>query len=163
MYSFHKIKTAAATLMVGFLLAIAFAATAQAGGGTTQGLTAQQLKAVQARAQAMDRYYHLGAFSPAALARQAEERRGQAMDRYYHLGTSSQTPQQLKADRARAEATDRFYHLGSYAVIESSSSFRWSDAGIGAGAMLGTILVAGGLAVTLRRRGGGKLSAPHST
>ena len=160
MYSFHKIKAAAATLMVGFLLAIAFAATAQAGGGTTQGLTAQQLKAVQARAQAMDRYYHLGAFSP---AQQAEERRGQAMDRYYHLGTSGLTPQQSKADRARAQATDRFYHLGSYAVIESSSPFQWSDAGIGAGAMLGTILVASGLAVTLRRRGGGKLSAPRST
>jgi hypothetical protein len=163
MYSFHKIKTAAATLMVGFLLAIAFAATAQAGSGTTQGLTAQQLKAVQARAQAMDRYYHLGAFSPAALARQAEERRARAMDRYYHLDGSGLTAQQLKGDRARAEATDRFYHLGRYAVIQSSSSFQWSDAGIGAGAMLGTILVASGLAVALRRRGGVKLSIPRST
>ena len=163
MYSFHKIKAAAATLMVGFLLAIAFAATAQAGGGTAQGLTAQQLKAVQARAQAMDRYYHLGAFSPTTLARQADERRAQAMDRYYHLGGSSLTAQQLKADRARAQATDRFYHLGSYAVIESSSPFQWSDAGIGAGAMLGMILVAGGLAVTLRRRSGGSPSVPRST
>jgi divalent metal cation (Fe/Co/Zn/Cd) transporter len=101
MYSFHKIKTAAAMLMVGFLLAIAFTATAQAGGGTRQGLTAEQWKAVQARAQAMDRYYH----------------------------------------------------LGSYSVIEASSPFQWSDAGIGAGAMLGTILVAGGLALVVRRRG----------
>jgi hypothetical protein len=127
MYSFHKIKTAAAMLMVGFLLAIAFTATAQAGGGTRQGLTAEQWKAVQARAQAMDRYYHLGAYSPAAVARQAEKR--------------------------RAEATDRYYHLGSYAVIEASSPFQWSDAGIGAGVMLGTILVAGGIAVAVRRRG----------
>ncbi|MGZ4332928.1 MAG: hypothetical protein ACXVRJ_01465 [Gaiellaceae bacterium] len=163
MYSFHRIKTAAATLMVGFLLAIAFTATAQAGGSTTQGLTAQQLKAVQARAQAMDRHYHLGAFSPAALAQQADERRAQAMDRYYNLGGSTLTAQQLKADRARAQATDRFYHLGSYAVIESSSPFQWPDAGIGAGAMLGTILVAGGLAVTLRRRVGGRPSVPRST
>lgn len=127
MYSFHKIKAAAATLMVGILLAIAFTATAQAGGGTPQGLTAQQWKAVQARAQAMDRYYHLGAYSPATVARRAEKLRGQA--------------------------TDRYYHLGSYAVIETSSPFQWSDAGIGAGAMLGTILVAGGLVVALRRRG----------
>jgi hypothetical protein len=163
MYSFPKIKTAAATLMVGFLLAIAFTATAQAGGATTEGLTAQQLKAVQARAQAMDRYYHLGASSPAALARQAEERRAQAMDRFYHVGTSSLTSQQVKADQARAQATNRFYRLGSYAVIESSSPFQWSDAGIGAGAMLGVILVAGGLAVTLRRRGGSQPSVPHST
>ena len=134
MYSFHKIKAAAATLMVGILLAVAFTATAQAGGGTRQGLTAEQRQAVRVRAQAMDRYYHLGAYSPAAVAGQAEKLRGQA--------------------------TDRYYHLGSYAVIEASNPFQWSDAGIGAGAMLGTILVAGGLAVALRRRGAGKSSFP---
>ena len=127
MHSFHKIRATAATLMVGILLALAVAATAQAGGGTRQGLTAEQWKAVRARAQAMDRYFHLGAYSPAEVARQAEKR--------------------------RAQATDRYYHLGSYAVIEASSPFRWSAAGIGAGAMLGTILVVGGLAVAVRRRG----------
>ena len=161
MYSFHKIKAAAATLMVGFLLALAVTATAQAGGGTSQGLTAQQQKAAKARAQAMDRFYHLGKYSPAAIALAAEKRRSQAMNRYY--GLSGVTAQQQKADKARAVATDRFYHLGSYAVIESSSPFQWSAAGIGAGVMLGTILVAGGLAVTLRRRGGGKPSVPRST
>ena len=127
MYPFHKIKAAAATLMVGFLLAIAFTATAQAGGATRQGLTAEQLRAVQARAQAMDRYYHIGAYSPASVALRAEKRRGQAANQYYHLG--------------------------SYAVIDTSNPFQWNDAGIGAGAMLGAILVAGGLAVALRRRG----------
>lgn len=137
MYSFTKIKAAAATLTVGFLLAIAFAATAQAGSGTRLGMTPQALKAEPARSDAMNRYYHLGAYSPAAEARRAEQRRGQEMNRYYHLGR--------------------------YAVIEASSSFRWSDAGIGAGATLGTILVAGGLAATLRRRGGGKPSVPRST
>lgn len=81
----------------------------------------------KARAKATDRYYQLGSSSPGAAASQAEKRRGQALDRYYHLGR--------------------------YAVIETSSSFQWSDAAIGAGAMLGTILLAGGLAVTVRRRG----------
>jgi hypothetical protein len=127
MYSFHKIKATAAMLIVGFLLAVAFTATAQAGSGTRQGLTAQQLKAVQARAQATDRYYHLGRYSPAAVA--------------------------LQAEKARATATDQYYHLGSYAVIEASSPFQWSAAGIGAAATLGVILVAGGLAVAVRRRG----------
>jgi len=180
MYSFSKIKAAAATLMVGFLVALAFTATAQAGG-----LTAQQQEADKARAQAMDRFYHLGKYSPAALQLKADRTRAQAMDRYYGLsGPTAQqkaikaraeamnrfyglesglTAQQQKADKARATATDRFYHLGSYAVIESSSPFQWNDAGIGAGAMLGTILVAGGLAVSLRRRGGGKPSVPRST
>jgi hypothetical protein len=136
MYLFQKIKAAAATLVVGFLLASAFAATAQAG-RTAHGLTTQQRKAVEARAQAMNRHYHLGKYSPAALARQADQHRAQAMD--------------------------RFYHLGRYAVIESSSPFHWPDAGIGAGAMLGMILVAGGLASALRRRGGDKPSVSRST
>jgi hypothetical protein len=138
MYPFHKIKAAAAMLMVGFLLAIAFSATAQAGSGTRQGLTAQQWKAVQARAQAMDRYYHIGAYSPAAVALRAEKRRGQAADQYYDLG--------------------------QYAVIETPSPFQWSDAGIGAGAMLGIILVASGLlAITVRRRTIRKTSLPTTT
>jgi hypothetical protein len=127
MYSFHKIKAVAATLVVGFLLAIAFAATAQASGSSQGRVTPQQLNAVRARAEAMDRYYHIGAFSPATVARRADER--------------------------RAQASDQYYRLGRYAVIDVSSPFDWADAGIGAGTMLGTILVAGGLAVVVRRRG----------
>ena len=126
MYSFHKITATAATLTVGILLAVAFTATAQAGGGTRQGLTSQQSKAVRARAQAMDRYYHLGRYSPAAVA--------------------------LQAEKARGTAADQYYHLGSYSVIDASSPFQWADAGIGAAATLGAILVAGGLAVAVRRR-----------
>jgi len=100
MYSINRIKPAAATLTVGFLLAIAFTATAQAGTGGKGGLAVQQRKAV----------------------------------------------------RARAQATDRYYRLGKYAVIESSGPFQWSDAGIGAGTMLGMTLVVGGLTVVARRR-----------
>ena len=137
MYSIHKIKAAAATLMVGFLLAVAFAATAQAGNGTRFGMTAQEWKAEQVRGDALNRTYHLGAYTPAAEAR--------------------------KADKIRGQELNRRYHLGQYAVIETSSTFQWNDAGIGAAAMLGTILVVGGLAITLRRRGGGKPSVPRST
>jgi hypothetical protein len=162
MYSFHRIKAAAATLTVGFLLAVAFAATAQAG-GTPQGLTAQQWKAMEARAQAMNRYYGLGRYSPANVALQAEKARAKATNQFYHLVRSTPVAGSRAADERRAQAVNRFYHLGSYAVIESSSSFQWPDAGIGAGAMLGTILVAGGLAIALRRRGGNKPSVPHST
>ena len=125
MYSFHKIKAAGSTLMVGFLLAVAFTATAQAA-GRPDGMTPQQFRAVQARAEATDRYYHLGAFSPTAVAQRADER--------------------------RAQASDQYYRLGRYAVVDVPSSFAWGDAGIGAGAMLGMILVAGGVAVAMRRR-----------
>jgi hypothetical protein len=137
MYSITKIKAAAATLMVGFLLAVAFAATAQAGNGTRFGMTQQEWKAEQVRGDALNRHYRLGAYSPAAEARRAEKIRGRELNRRYHLG--------------------------QYAVIEASTPFDWGSVGIGAGAMLGTILVAGGLAVMLRRRGGGKPSVPRST
>ena len=189
MYSINKIKAAAATLMVGFLLAVAFAATAQAGNGTRFGMTPQQWKAEQARGNALNRYYRLGAYSPAAVeARKAEKTRGQELNRYYRLGAFSTTAEARRADKIRGQELNRFYglgayrsaaeartadkirgqelnrryRLGQYAVVETSSTFQWNDAGIGAGAMLGTILVAGGLAVMLRRRGGGKPSVPRS-
>jgi hypothetical protein len=134
MYSTNRIKAAGATLAVGVLLAIALAATAQAGRVTPQGLSAQEAKAVQARADAMNRYYRLGAYSPAALARQAEERRSQA--------------------------TNEFYGLGPNAAGGTSSRFNWTDVGIGAGALLVALLLAGGFTVTQRRRTVGKVSSP---
>jgi hypothetical protein len=162
MYSINKIKAAAATLMVGFLLAVAFAATAQAGNGTRFGMTPQQWKAEQVRGDALNRHYRLGAYSPAAEARKAENVRGNALNRYYGLGSYRAAAEARRANKIRGQALNRRYGLGQYTVIETSSPFQWNDAGIGAGAMLGTILVAGGLAVSLRRRGGGKPSVPRS-
>jgi hypothetical protein len=148
-YATHRIKAAGATLTVGFLLATAFTATALAGNGLTQ----QQNRAVRARADAMNRYYHLGAYSPSALSvQQALRRRSEAMDRVYHLGAFASTaPAVQRADLRRSEAIDRFYRTGSYAVISSSNGFDWADAGIGAGAMFGLILLAGGVAVAATR------------
>jgi hypothetical protein len=113
----------------------------------------------------MDRYYKLGAYSPAATAaKRAEERRAQAMDRYYKLGAYSPAATAAKrAEERRAQAIDRYYKLGRYAVIRVSNGFVWADAGIGAGAMLGAIILAGGLAVAVRRRTGGKASFPSTT
>jgi len=124
--STQKIKTAAATLMAGFLLSSALAGLAHAGNGKPQALTTEQRQAVLARAEAWNRYYHLGKYSPQAEA--------------------------LRGEMRRAEATDRYYHLGKYAVVSASSPFDWADAGIGAGAMLGAILLVGGLTVALLRR-----------
>jgi hypothetical protein len=131
------IKTASATLAIASLLVVAFAATAQAGNGVPDGMTAQEWKAMQARGEAMNRYYHLGRYSPRAEARRAEERRGEAMNRYYHLGR--------------------------YAVIRVPSGFDWTDAGVGAGATLGAILLACGLTAAVRSRVIGKPSFPSAT
>jgi len=154
MYSSNKIKAAGATLMVGFLLAIAFASTAAAGNGKV-------LKAERARADATNRFYHLGIYSP-TMALAAEKARADATNRFYHLGKYSPAAT-TRGEQARAQATNQYYRLGRYAVIETSSSFQWSDAGIGAGAMLGAILLAGGLLVALRRRSVDKASPLMTT
>ena len=156
----HKIKAAAATLTVGFLLAIALAGPVQAGNGKTQGWTAQQLQALQARSEAWNRFYGLGAFSSsAASARQAEDRRAQAIDDFYGLGTTNKSaPAGRVAEERRAEAMNRYYRLGRYTVVGVSSGFAWTDAGIGAGAMLGAIVVGLGLAIAARRRASAKPS-----
>ena len=41
---------------------------------------------------------------------------------------------------------------GSVTVVGSASGFDWSDAGVGAASATGLVLVAGGTAMTLRRR-----------
>ena len=166
MHATQTIKKAAVTLMAGSLLAIAFAGPAQAGSGKPQGMGAQELKAEQVRGQAMNRYYHLGAYSPQAqAARVAARVRGQAMNRFYHLGAYSPQVQATRlADKRRGQAANQYYHLGRYAVVSATSRFDWADAGIGAGAMLGAILLAGGLtAVAVRRRAVDRTSLPSAT
>jgi len=180
-YATHKIKVAGATLTVGLLLVVAFAGPGQASSTTPKGLTAQELQAVQARSEAWNRfyrlgktqelqalqarsdawnrYYDLGAYSTSG--RTAEELRSQAMNRYYHLGADSLAVQ--TAEKRRAQELNRYYHVGQYAVIRVPSRFVWSDAGIGAGTMLGVLLVGGGLAVAVRRRITGKTSFQSTT
>jgi hypothetical protein len=144
-YLTHQIKAGATTLALGFLLAFAFATAAQAGNGVPTGMTASEWKALQARSQAMNKQY-----APLrALAIRSE-----ALNRTYGLGgnVSGGTPAQaLNAIKARSEALNQRYQLGRYAVVRVSNGFDWGDAGIGAGAMLGVILVAGGLGILVRR------------
>jgi hypothetical protein len=187
MYPFHKIKPVAATLTVGFLLAIACAGPGQAANGTPRGTTSQEQQAVKARSAGWNRFYGLGVHSSAVPA--AERRRAQAENRYYGTGALAGTgttpelqalqargdawnryyrlgaygPTVRAAEQRRAQALNRFYRVGQYEVIRVPSRFVWSDAGIGAGAMLGVLLVFGGLAVALRRRTIGKASSPSTT
>jgi hypothetical protein len=162
----HKIKAATATLTVGFLLAIAFAATAPTAFGR-EGMTAQQRQAVQqqqavrARAVATNRHYQLGVSSP---VQQAEKLRGQAMNRFYGLGAYSSTAAAAqRAVERRSQAINRFYGVGSNAVVSTSSPFDWNNVGIGAGGVVGLIILAGGLAVLVRRRTTGQPSSPSTT
>lgn len=132
MYSTHTIKRAVATLTVGILLAIGLTATAQAGNARPRSMSVQEWNALVARSDALNRYYHLGKYSPQTRA--ANERRAQAINRYYRLG--------------------------QFAIVRTSNGFIWKDAGVGAGATVGAILLAGGIAFAIRRRSTDRPSFP---
>jgi hypothetical protein len=61
------------------------------------------------------------------------------------------TAQGLKADGLRWQALARFY-ANKPTTVSASSSFHWSDAGVGAGAGLAVVAI-GGAAIVLLRRG----------
>ncbi len=116
-----------ATAFTALAVAAGGAQVAQAGGSAAD---AQALKALEIRSAALNREYHLGAY--AAPARSTA---GQAL-------------------AARSAALDRAYHLGAYAVVKPSDGFNWTDAGIGAAAILGAVALAGGgVSVARRSRG----------
>jgi hypothetical protein len=114
--------------------------------------TGQQSPGDLARGDALNKRYHLGKYSPAALAGPRP------------IGV---TQQQWQAELARGDALNRFYGLGSYAatgdvsavstpapprvVTVASDGFDWSAAGIGAGAVIGLCLLASGTFVVLRQ------------
>jgi hypothetical protein len=61
----------------------------------------------------------------------------------------------MRALTLRSEALNRKYHLGRYAaspLSRPSVGFDWGDAGIGASALLGLVLFAGGVVLAGRKR-----------
>jgi hypothetical protein len=117
------------------------------------------------RSQAMNRAYHLGAYSSTGAAtQQGEKLRSQAMNRVYHLGVYSSTGTAAqRAVERRSQAINRFYHTGSDAVLSTSSPFDWSNVGIGAGGVLGLIILAAGMTVLVRRRTTDQPTSPSTT
>jgi hypothetical protein len=121
-------------------------------GEQPQGVSAQQYQADLARGEALNKRYHLGEYSPGALAGPKP---------------GGMTTQQWQAELARADALNRRYGLGSYVETDDASAagtfvaprvvsvtsdgFDWGAAGIGAGAAFGLALLASGTAVVLRQ------------
>lgn len=130
--------------------------TAHAGGTGTQGktrlagpwYTPHELKALVAYSDAsMTRKQALLASGPATHASGASRRLAVGAPRY--------TPEELKALVAYSNASfaEKRAILAGSTVADPSggSDFRWSDAGIGAGATLGTLLIIGGMAALIAR------------
>jgi hypothetical protein len=84
--------------------------------------------------------------------------RSQALNRKYRLGGYSRTRQGMTAPahralRLRSEALNAEYRLGTFAPasqVGTAADFSWSAFGIGAAAMLGIALLAGGAIIGTR-------------
>ena len=147
-----KIKSEAAALAIGFVLAATLTAVAQGGNSVPKGMSPQAYQALVARGQALNQAYHLGD-SGASAAFRALTVRSQALDGKYQLGAvpTGTASDALNALRVRSNALNARYHLGRYTIIPQANGFDWTDAGIGAAGMLGVILVATGLVAGARR------------
>jgi hypothetical protein len=104
----------------------------------------------------------------------ALQARSEALDRYYGLGQDNTTPTYMKALQARSEALDRYYGLGNepqtatsnsgwYTGLEfadmppvqqpSDDGFAWGKATFGIGAALLAAMLAATTVVATRRHG----------
>jgi hypothetical protein len=141
-----RIGTAIAAAVA--MLVLAGAAVAQSG-------------ADLARGDALNKRYHLGQYSPVAQAGPKP---------------AAMTTRQWQAELARGDALNERYSLGAYAspgdttgvvtsgpqcvVSAAAGGFDWSSAVIGAGAAIGLVLLAGGMAVGVRQSRRSVLSTP---
>jgi hypothetical protein len=107
----------------------------------------------------------LGATPPAGMSAQEYEAlviRSQALnDLYGEPEVTSQYKAMVRADRIRGEAMNRLARSGFFTAppvpsdTVAGAGFDWSDFALGVGAMLGFVLLAGGLAgATLYARRG---------
>jgi hypothetical protein len=132
-------------LVLGFVVAFAFAPVSRAGNVVPAGMSTSAWHALQVRSEALNQEY---APQTALIVR------SEALDRAYGLDSSSTggtAAQAVHALEVRSDALNQRYQLGRYAVISVSNGFDWTDAGIGAAATLGLGLVLGGVAIVARR------------
>ena len=145
------------------------------GVGAVSSSTPIWMKALQARSEALDRYYGLGQDNATSTYEKAMQARSEALDRYYGLGQDNATPTWMRALQLRSEELDRQYGLGKppesetvnsgwytgleYADLQpirssSDDGFPWGNATFGIGAALLALLLAGTTVMATRSRHG---------
>jgi hypothetical protein len=154
-----RIRIGTAITAAAAMLALAGSAVAQTG-QQPQSVSAQQSAGDMARGDALNKLYHLGKYSSAALAGPKP---------------AALTTQQWQAELARGDALNERYGLGAFAdpgdvsavttsapqrVSVAAGGFHWGAAGIGAGAAIGLALVATGMVVIVRQTRRSQLSTP---
>ena len=142
MYGRKHIHRVAALLTAVAALAF-FAGSVQAANSRPAGMTKAEYRALMIRGGALNKLYGN------AVTRLSP----QQFKELYEAGANRMAPQEFAALVARSEALNRRYGLGRTGqptkVVEqptgSGNGFDWGDFGIGAAAMLGLVLLSGGL------------------
>jgi hypothetical protein len=142
------VNTSQTTLRIGAVLGtigaiVVLAASAQAATSKPAGMSQPEYRALMIRGEALNKLY--GNAVTRLSPRQFKE--------LYQAGANRMAPQELAALVARSEALNRRYGLDRPSeptkVVEqptgSGNGFDWGDFGIGAAAMLGLVLLSGGL------------------
>jgi hypothetical protein len=134
-----------------FAAFVAFASSAQASSTKPAGMTKAEYQAMMVRSEALNERYGN------AVTRLSPEQ----FAALWQAGGDRMEPQELVALAERSEALNEMYHRliafgpqGAAAIDPpsptASGSFGWSEVGIGAAAMLGLVLLTGGLIVAAR-------------
>lgn len=142
MYRRKHTHRVAALLTAVAALAI-FAGSVQAANSRPAGMTKAEYRAVMLRSEALNKLYGN------AVTRLSP----QQFKELYQAGANRMAPQEFAALVARSEALNRRYGLdrtsqptkGVEQPTGSGNGFGWRDFGIGAAAMLGLVLLSGGL------------------
>jgi hypothetical protein len=144
----EEVNISQTTLRIGAVLGtigaiVVLAASAQAATSKPAGMSQPQYRALMIRGEALNKLY-----GNAVTRLSPRQFKG-----LYRAGANRMAPQEFAALVARSEALNRRYGLDRTSqptkVVEqptgSGNGFDWGDFGIGAAAMLGLVLLSGGL------------------
>jgi hypothetical protein len=138
-----------AALLGTMVVVVAVAASAQASSSKPAAMSKAEYQALMSHSEALNARYGN------AVTRLSP----QQFKALYEAGGDRLAPQELVALVARSEALNTRYGLGATSgpgvgtekpVVSPGATFDWADFGIGAAAMLGLLLLAGGLIVGSR-------------
>jgi len=119
-------------------------------------MTPAEQRALILRSEGLNQKYHLGAYKTGMTPAEyrALQLRSEALNQRYGLGTAGlQTLERGTNERFAADNPTRGDLVDSTPTVTSSPDFQWSDAGIGAGVLLGIVALIGAGFFEVRHHG----------
>jgi hypothetical protein len=119
------------------------------------GVTPAEYRALMLRSEALNKRYGLGTYKigPSLAEQRAATLRGEALNRKYGLGVESLNLELAANQRFAADNPTKGDLVRFTPATTSSPDFQWSDAGIGAGALLGIVALIGAGFFEVRNHG----------